>query len=211
MRVHFRDFCFDSEKRELSERGTAVHLTPKAQMLLGLLLEQRPRVVGKEEIYKNLWPDTFVEDSNLSVLIAEVRSALRDEARRAQYIKTAHGFGYGFIGEARDAVHRPATNVRIRSGSREYELLDGENIVGRDHAAAVRLNAPGISRHHARIIVSPDRVTIQDLGSKNGTWVRGRRIEDSAELNDGDEIRISRELLVMLRTSPAITTLTESG
>jgi len=209
MSIRFGEFCLDSERRELSRNDRPVHLTRKARQLLELLVSIRPKVLTKEEIYDVLWQKTVVEESNLSVLIAEIRSALDDDARAPVFIRTVHGIGYGFIAEAAD--ERAPSRIRIRAGSREYELLDGENIVGRDHDALVRLNAPGISRRHARITVHDGRVTIEDLGSKNGTYVRGTRIDGAAELNDGDEIRISRELLVMLKPDPLRSTVTETS
>jgi DNA-binding winged helix-turn-helix (wHTH) protein len=207
MRLHFGEFCFDTDRRELSEGGAPVHLTPKALQLLRLLLDHRPKVISKEEIYAMLWADTFVEESNLSVLVSEVRRALKDEARQPRFVKTAHGFGYGFIGEVRGAMD--AGMIRLRSGSRDYELVNGENIVGRDAAARVRLNAPGISRQHARIVVAGHHAIIEDLGSKNGTYVQGRRVEGKQELREGDEIRLSRELLVVLLAQSTKTTLTD--
>ena len=206
MRLHFGEYCFDSERRELSSGSRAIHLTPKALQLLSLLIRDRPKVLSKQEIYDELWPGTFVEESNLSVLVAEVRSALGDAARRPRFIKTDHGYGYGFIGETASP-----SIVRLRYGAREFELLDGVNIVGRGPEAAIRLNAPGISRNHARIIVRGGRATIEDMGSKNGTYVGGTRVDASRELKDGDEIRLSRELLVVLNVEPARSTVTENG
>jgi len=88
--------------------------------------------------------------------------------------------------------------IRLRARSREFDLLEGENIVGRDHEAVIRLTAPGVSRKHARIVVSGSTVTIQDLGSRSGTYVQGLRVDGVRELRDGDEIRVSRELLVLV-------------
>ena len=70
-------------------------------------------------------------------------------------------------------------------GDSEFDLREGENIVGREHDAAVRVQAPSISRRHARIIISGEQATVEDLQSKNGTWIRGKRIH-RGELNDGD-------------------------
>ena len=67
--------------------------------------------------------------------------------------------------------------------------MPGENLVGRDPQAAVWLDAPGISRHHARMTIDGDRVTVEDLGSKNGTYVRGDPVTEPTALTDGDEIR----------------------
>jgi DNA-binding winged helix-turn-helix (wHTH) protein len=209
MRLHFGEFCFDTDRRELSDQGSVIHLTPKAVDLLTLLIEARPKIIRKEEIHQRLWPDTFVEEANLAVHISELRAALRDDRKQPRFVKTAHRYGYGFIGNVRS--ERFVSAIRVRSGPREFELFDGENIVGREDDAVVRLNSPGISRHHARIVVASDRVTIEDLGSKNGTYVQGQRVDGVKELQDGDEIRVSRELLIVLRTHPAGSTITDAG
>jgi len=210
MRLHFGGFSFDPEGRELLERGRPVHLTPKALELLQHLLRARPRIVAKEEIYRKLWPDVVVVEANLSVHVAELRNALHDDSREPRFIRTVHRHGYGFIGEVREEIEPGPSGVRLRSGRREFELLDGENLVGRDADVRIRLNAPGISRHHARISVSGGRVTIEDLGSKNGTYVQGERVQGPRELRDGDEIRVSRELLVVFRSPATGSTITES-
>lgn len=206
MRFHFGEFCFDSDRRELSGDGGRIHLTRKALQLLQLLLEQRPRVLSKEEIQSTLWPSTFVEESNLSVLVTEVRQALGDNARKPRFVRTSHGFGYGFVADVRD--ERTAT-VRIHHGERQFALVEGENLVGRDDAARVRLTGPGISRRHARIVVDGDIATIEDLGSKNGTFVCGKRVESSARLRDGDEILVSRAMLVVRIGDASYSTITE--
>ena len=208
MRFHFGEYCFDADRRELSARGAPLHLTPKALELLNLLIAERPRILRKEEIQERIWPDTHVEEANLSVHISELRSALNDDSKEPRFIKTAHRYGYGFVADVRsDGM----SMIRLRAGRREYPLLDGENIVGRDNEAAIRLNAPGISRRHARIHVSGSSVTIEDLGSKNGTYVQGVRVGGVQELRDGDEIRVSRELLIVLKTPPGASTVTDAG
>ena len=201
MRLQFAEYCFDSERREVSRNGAPIHLTAKAMQLLMLLLENRSKVLKKEDIYHQLWPDTFVEEANLSVLVSEIRGALEDDARKPRFVKTAHGYGYGFVGDARP--QGGYSNIRLRSGMREFDLVDGENIVGRDDTAQVHLRADGISRRHARITISNGRAIIEDLGSKNGTFVGGQRVDGARELHDGDEIRLSRELLVVFNATAA--------
>jgi DNA-binding winged helix-turn-helix (wHTH) protein len=137
MRFHFGEFCFDPDGRELSERGAQIHLTPKAIELLRILLRERPKTLPKEQIYRSLWPDTYVEEANLAVHVSELRAALRDDSREPRFIKTAHRYGYGFIGEVREESSRGTSIVRLRSGRREFELLDGEDIVGRDDDARI--------------------------------------------------------------------------
>jgi pSer/pThr/pTyr-binding forkhead associated (FHA) protein len=70
------------------------------------------------------------------------------------------------------------------------ELLPGEHVVGREPGASFFLDDSTVSRRHARIAATRERVTIEDLGSKNGTFVQGRKVEGLTALADGDEIQI---------------------
>jgi pSer/pThr/pTyr-binding forkhead associated (FHA) protein len=83
-------------------------------------------------------------------------------------------------------------------------------VLGRDPEAAVWVNTSGVSRHHARVRVSGPGALIEDLGSKNGTFVRGERINGLTPLSDGDEIRLGLLVLLTIRIeSPADTTETQ--
>jgi pSer/pThr/pTyr-binding forkhead associated (FHA) protein len=69
-------------------------------------------------------------------------------------------------------------------------LEEGEHLIGRDPDAEIFLNSAGVSRRHARIGISTGRATIEDLGSKNGTFVGDQRVEGSRSLGDGDIIGV---------------------
>ena len=73
MRARFGEFVVDFETRQLIRDGRPVHLTPKAYQLLALLVEAQPRALSKEELQQGLWPSTFVDEANLSVVGAELR------------------------------------------------------------------------------------------------------------------------------------------
>ena len=96
----FGPFTLDDETRQLLRGTDPIHLSPKAFELLKALVEVRPRALSKAELHEQLWPDTFVTDANLGILIAEIRSALSDDARAPRYVRTLHGFGYAFSGIA---------------------------------------------------------------------------------------------------------------
>ena len=102
----FGEFTFDCGSRQLWHRGVERHLTPRAQHLLQMLLLARPRVLSREELYDAIWPSTFVCETNLACVVNELRRALEDDARTAQYIRTVHGFGYAFSGEVVSATAR---------------------------------------------------------------------------------------------------------
>src|SRR5436190_22610708 len=101
MRVAFGPCVLDTATREVVRDGRPVHLTPLAFRLLELLIEQRPRALTKAELQDALWPGTFVTEASLSSLVADLRSAIGDEARGSTFIRTVHRHGYAFGGEAK--------------------------------------------------------------------------------------------------------------
>ena len=213
MTFRFDAFVLDEATRQLLEGGREVHLSPKAFDLLARLIRERPRALSKAELHEHLWPGTFVTDASLGMLVTEIRSALGDKARQARFVRTVHRFGYAFGGpvtEFPDTTARATTPADVVcllvSPSRQIRLGPGENLVGRDPRAAVWLDSPGISRHHARITVDASRVVLEDLGSKNGTHVRGELVTGPTVVADGDEIRFgSTGLTFRLWTSPGST------
>ena len=100
MSVRFGDFELDQERRQLLRSGEPVPLEPKAYELLKLLLERRPRALSKAQIRDVVWPGVFVTDTALGVAVNAIRQALGDDARQPRFIRTVHGFGYAFCGEA---------------------------------------------------------------------------------------------------------------
>jgi DNA-binding winged helix-turn-helix (wHTH) protein len=213
VRVRFGGCLFDSESRELRRDGARQPLSPKAFQFLELLLSERPRAVAKQEIHERLWPDSFVSDSSLARLAAEVRSALGDDAKAPRHLRTVHRFGYAFSGdvvaaEPESARAAPAP-CRLVWAERHIPLLEGENLLGRASDARVVIDLARVSRQHARIVVESGRAVLEDLGSKNGTFLRGQPLQAAAELADGDEICIGPAVLVF-RTSVGNST-TETG
>jgi DNA-binding winged helix-turn-helix (wHTH) protein len=205
MRVTFGDFTIDTDERRVMRRGEEAHVSPKALAFLELILDRRPAAVSREEIYECLWPKTFVSESNLASIAAEVRQALGDDARKPRYLRTVFGFGYAFIGEE---GHESASRAKARlvTSSGELPLIEGATTLGRDTPILSLDDA--VSREHARVLVTGDRVTIEDLGSKNGTYVGGKRIAHSVDLADGDEITIGRTHIILRTKSDPGSTVT---
>jgi pSer/pThr/pTyr-binding forkhead associated (FHA) protein len=88
-------------------------------------------------------------------------------------------------------------------------LQEGENVLGRDEDAAVRIDSSTASRRHARILVAGEQATLEDLGSRNGTYHRGERVTKPRPLRDGDEIRIGRTVLTLRVLPGGLTTEVE--
>lgn len=191
MRFIFGDCVFDSERRELTRSGSIVHTGPKLLALLELLLETRPRALTKSEIHEKLWAGTFVSDATLTSLVAELRSAIGDAARKPLVVRTIHGYGYSFCGEVvpepgpPEAPADDGRSYRVIVGDREIALAAGEHILGRSTEAAIFIDSVGVSRHHARITIGAVGAQLEDLGSKNGTRVDGRPVHAPTTLTDG--------------------------
>jgi DNA-binding winged helix-turn-helix (wHTH) protein len=211
MRVSFAEFALDTSVRQLSRGGTRVHLEPKALALLELLLARRPGAVSKIEIQRRLWPDTFVSESSLTGLVAQVRKALGDDRQQERFLRTLHGFGYAFIGEVTTGTDGQLDSpARLIWEESTFPLRHGDNLLGRSEEAVARIDAPGVSRRHAHILVTAESATLEDLASKNGTYVGERRLDAPVPLRDGDRFRLGRQLLVFRRSSPGASTWTES-
>ena len=211
MRVSFGDCTFDSDTRELIRGGHAVHLSPKAFRLLELLLEERPRALSKQQLQERLWPKTFVSEANLAGLAAEARRAIGDSARGSTLLRTVYGFGYAFSGEAREerlaAASARESRFRLVRDDERIPLEPGDNVLGRDPLASPRIDDDTVSRRHARLRITEENATIEDLGSKNGTFVEGKRIgAKPVRLRDGNQIQVGSVFLSFQALSPAKST-----
>jgi len=194
MRIVFGDCELDSGRRILLRHGRPTPLSPKAFQLLELLVDRRPEAVAKSELLEHLWADVFVSDASLHNLVAEIRAALGDNPRAVRYIRTVPRFGYAFQAEARPPVRdlqsdQPA-GPRVVSGDREWLLAEGANLVGRDPDCSVRIDSPTLSRRHARVVIDGVGATLEDLGSKNGTYLNSHPVTRPEVLSDGDRIRV---------------------
>lgn len=202
MRVHFSSFTLDSETRQLLSDAGEVRLTPKAFDLLILLVRERPRVVSKRDLLARVWPGTHVVEANLNVLVGELRRALGDQTKEPRFIRTVHGAGFAFTAEAVEEASGRRDPAALRCwlvwDERRFVLVEGANLVGRDPRCDVWLDASRVSREHARISVdsAARRVTLEDLGSTNGTVIGGAALAGPVELHDRDELEIGSVRLV---------------
>jgi len=195
MRIRFRGCVFDSDTHEVVRGGHALPLGPKAFQMLEILIRERPKAVSKRQLRTELWPGTFVTEANLPNLVAELRSTLGDHARHSRIIRTVRGFGYAFSAPAQAATSSalsPAEGpiYRLIWGNREIALVPGENLIGRAADSVLFIDHSSVSRRHARILVNPSGAVLEDLGSKNGTLLRGKRITRAERLSDKDPIEI---------------------
>jgi DNA-binding winged helix-turn-helix (wHTH) protein len=191
MRLRFGNCEFDSDTREVFRGGRRIHVSPKAFSLLAVLIERRPKAISKDDLLGLLWPGTFVSEANLPNLVADLRESLGDDSHEPRIIRTVPKFGYAFSAEIATESPRPDALVfRLIWGDREIALHPGENVIGRDDGVTLWIDDNSVSRRHARIVVDEQEAVLEDLGSKNGTLLRGERVELPARLVDEDLITI---------------------
>jgi DNA-binding winged helix-turn-helix (wHTH) protein len=213
MRARFGPFVLDSASRQLLRERRGVSLSPKAFDLLVLLVEHRPRALTKSELHERLWPDTFVVDANLSNLVAELRKALGDDAREPRFVRTVQRYGYAFaadVAEAPSAPGAPLSSCSLEWQGGRVTLGQGDHLIGRDPDTAARIKDPSVSRHHARLRIAGSEVTLEDLGSKNGTLVNGEPITAPTPLSEADKVVLGsvRVIVRILRREPSTQTVT---
>src|SRR5262245_10190417 len=153
--VSFADFVLDLDTRELRRGGVPVSLSPKAYELLEVLVVNRPKALSKSALQERLWPRTFVLEKNLVNLIAEIREALDDDAKHPRFVHTARRFGYAFRcvtskGPIADPNGRIDARFRLAWPGGRAALIGGEYVLGRDPDLELFLDAPDVSRRHAR-------------------------------------------------------------
>jgi DNA-binding winged helix-turn-helix (wHTH) protein len=200
--VRFGVFELNLLTGELRKSGVRLRLQEQPFRILALLLERPGDLVTRVELKSRIWPEAvFVDfERGLHRGVNKLRRALGDSAGSPRFVETLARRGYRFMApvEGRPTAVS-AEGMRLLFESRTIPLGEGENVLGRDKESAVWLDSSSASRHHARIVVQEGRAVIEDLGSKNGTWVAGRKVEGSVPLEDGDEIRVGALRLTFRR------------
>ena len=215
MKICFGPFILDLDTRQLTQAGREIHLEPKAFELLATLVLDRPKALSKAELLERIWQDTVVEEANLSNLVAEIRAALGDHARAPVYVRTMHGFGYAFCGDATTLPRRRETGADrptcwLEWDTQRFPLSIGEHVIGRDPDVDIRLEGSTVSRRHARLVVKPEGAVLEDFGSKNGTFRGVERISEPIQLADGDAIHIGSLLVTFHVRAGAMSTVTHA-
>jgi DNA-binding winged helix-turn-helix (wHTH) protein len=216
MAYRFGPFLYDPGSHGLLRDGVEVPLTHKSRELLLLFLHNPGRLLSRQEIVERVWTDVAVTDDAVRFQVAELRKAFGDEG--AALLKTIRGEGYRWDSKVRAEATRPVRTVRgepptqpgfrLVLEDREIHLLDGANVLGRDPDSALWIDDASVSRRHARVVLAGGRASLEDLDSKNGTLLNGRRISRKEDLTDGDEIRIGIARMVFRTMSQLNTTRT---
>lgn len=138
---------------------------------------------------------------------------LGDTAVDSAYGRTVHRFGYRFVADVVEAVttagpSQSDARMYLTSADRQFVLPEGAVEIGRSADVAIRIDAGGVSRRHARVVISGTEARVEDLNSKNGTFVDGKPVTGARLLKDGDEIRVGPVALTFRLVTPTKATET---
>jgi TolB-like protein/Tfp pilus assembly protein PilF len=129
----FGPFRLDQQRYLLLRDGVAIQLSPKAFEILLFLVAHRGQILKKELLLETIWPDTFVEESNLAQNIFLLRKALGEERNEHRYIVTLPGVGYRFVAPVREVPFPDATTAQIPApGMQSIAVLPFRSIDKRD-------------------------------------------------------------------------------
>lgn len=139
----FARFRIDTTKRLLLKDGQTVQLTPKAFDTLLLLVENRGRLVSKDELMSRLWPDTVVEEGSLTRNIYLLRKALGEARGQNLYIATVPGQGYQFVADVCE-ISEESLDLRVTERTRTTIVVSEEETDDRDEELSASLPAPAV-------------------------------------------------------------------
>jgi DNA-binding winged helix-turn-helix (wHTH) protein len=183
--------------------GREVRLRPRAMDVLTVLALASGKLVPKRELIDEVWRTEYVGDHALTQVIAELRAALGDDARNPTFIENIPRRGYRLVAAVRPVEDPSAASAgatvpfKLETDGGILPLLQGSNVVGRTEDADICLDKTEVSRCHAMITVQGTTAIIEDLGSKNGTFVNGHQVAGPTPLRNGDEIWIGRSVARM--------------
>src|SRR5579863_2697844 len=224
--LEFGPFRLDPEQRLLLRAETPIPLTPKAFDLLLILVQRSGEVVVKDDLMKLLWPDTFVEESNLGQHVFQLRRALGDRSQGSSYIVTVPGRGYRFAQQVR-ALGEQATVV-VQSHSRTRLVIEEKTLAPINVTASRSLNLPKrllwgalaivlviatayVYRRPAPKLTARDTIVLAEFANNTGDGVfdgalrqgLSAQLEQSPFLNLLSDRRVAQTLSLMAQPKEA--------
>jgi DNA-binding winged helix-turn-helix (wHTH) protein len=128
---HFKSFRLDVAERRLLNNGVPVPLMPKVFEVLALLVERHGHLVEKNELFNTVWADTFVEETNITRIIHELRKVLGEGKNADKYIETVAKKGYRFVAEVEKVSKLPAPKPGNGNGKRDSGPVRTSNSSGK--------------------------------------------------------------------------------
>ncbi len=213
MIYRFDDFTIDTATRRLLKGSRSSTCPPRRSISSTTWSRIAPARLRRRSCMQQVWPATHVLETNLASLVAEIRQTLGDSAEEPRYLRNVHRFGYWFVG----AVDDP-DDASLRACAASL-LADARLATGRARRRVRRYSAghpmrqSGLMRRASPVTTRASglrarRRRSRTLGSKNGTFLAGRRVSQPSPLGDGDEIRLGSVVATFRIPPPARTTTT---
>ena len=199
--LEFGPFRLDPVKHLLWKQGDLVALAPKAVDLLLALVEQAGEVVGKQELMDRVWPDSFVEEANLSVNVATIRKVLGDRPEGQPYIETLSRRGYRFVAPVKKLGRMQIAVLPFRSLGAESS--DGPYLgVGLADALITRLASS------APVAVRATRAVMKYADASVDPQRAGQELDVDAVLDgtvqvEGTRVRVTVQMVPVRGATPA--------
>ena len=210
-RYRFADLVLDTGQRRVWRGDVEIQLSKLSFDFLRALVEAAPNLLTHDQLAETVWgPRRVITPENLSQRLMTLRHAIGEQAEQPRYIEAVRAQGYRLIpdvesvdveaplhddrpsqaGAAASRKERLHNSLWLISEHEQTLLVEGVNIIGRAEDARIRINLPGVSRHHACLTVTGGAAVLEDLGSKNGTLLNRQRMSVRQGLTDGDEILV---------------------
>jgi DNA-binding winged helix-turn-helix (wHTH) protein/Flp pilus assembly protein TadD len=178
----FGPFRLDARRRLVWRQDALLEVAPRAVDLLAALVAEAGEVVPKEELLRRVWPDTFVEEANLSVNVSILRKALGEQPDGRPWIQTVARRGYRFVGAVREHAEAPRTLAVLPFGSLGSDEAERALGLGMADALITRLAATG------RVAVRPTATIRRFSGADVDPVEAGRQLGVDAVL----DVRLQR-------------------
>jgi DNA-binding winged helix-turn-helix (wHTH) protein len=200
---HLGDWLVEPTLDRITRDGREVRLRPRAMDVLTALAVASGKLVTKRDLIDEVWRTEFVGDHALTQVIAELRAALGDDARNPAFIENIPRRGYRLVA---DVIPVAVSSISPNGATMPFKLVtekgslslsQGSTVIGRTDEAEICIDKTEVSRCHAMITVQGTTAIIEDLGSKNGTFVNGHQVAGPTPLTNGDEIWIGRSVARM--------------
>ena len=155
----FGEFTLSLEEKTLRRGEENVGITPKMFELLGALVRNNGRIVEKEYLLRTVWPDSFVEEGNITFNIRQLRKVLGDDAQSPIYIETIPRRGYRFVAK----VTRPEPEKKIPAAPEKTAA--NVSTMARNGSA---IQAPPLRNATSSLLTGTPRVTLTRITASNG-------------------------------------------
>jgi DNA-binding winged helix-turn-helix (wHTH) protein/tetratricopeptide (TPR) repeat protein len=188
-------FRLDTARRVLWREGEVVPLTPKALDVLAALAERPGEVVTKDELLRRVWPDTFVEEANLTVHVSSLRKALGAQPDGRPWIETVPRRGYRYVGPAPRAAQTATRSLAVLPFAALDPQSAGDHLgLGMADALITRLGRGG------QLLVRPTSAVMAYAGAAADARRAGRDLSVDAVLEGklqraGERVRVTAQLV----------------